>query len=247
MWFVLDSHVAYCYFYYTRFLFMCFVFFFGFVCVFFFFFKQKTAYEISACLVGSEMCIRDRLWRTGLPLLYIGIGGAACSLLYPPLKYRALGDVVIFLAYALLPTLGTCYVATGVVDWNVLWIALPVGLITVAILHANNTRDMRTDARAEIQTLAMKLGGKASMYVYCAEVLFPFGWIAGLIAAGTLPLWTLLVMPALVPAIGNVRVVSRFPGKGESAIAGLDEMTAKLQLLFSLLFTLSFVVAGLLS
>ena len=27
-------------------------------------FKQKTAYEISACLVGSEMCIRDRcgLW-----------------------------------------------------------------------------------------------------------------------------------------------------------------------------------------
>lgn len=137
--------------------------------------------------------------------------------------------------------------ATGVVDWNVLWIALPVGLITVAILHANNTRDMRTDARAEIQTLAMKLGGKASMYVYCAEVLFPFGWIAGLIAVGTLPLWTLLVMPALVPAIGNVRVVSRFPGKGESAIAGLDEMTAKLQLLFSLLFTLSFVVAGLLS
>ena len=26
----------------------------------FFFFKQKTAYEISACLVGSEMCIGDR-------------------------------------------------------------------------------------------------------------------------------------------------------------------------------------------
>ena len=29
--------------------------------LFFFFFKQKTAYEISACLVGSEMCIRDSL------------------------------------------------------------------------------------------------------------------------------------------------------------------------------------------
>ncbi len=28
-------------------------------CIFFFFFKQKTAYEISECLVGSEMCIRD--------------------------------------------------------------------------------------------------------------------------------------------------------------------------------------------
>ncbi|VTU57587.1 hypothetical protein AMBR_JPGBJEAN_02770 [Lacticaseibacillus rhamnosus] len=25
----------------------------------FFFFKQKTAYEIASCRVGSEMCIRD--------------------------------------------------------------------------------------------------------------------------------------------------------------------------------------------
>ncbi len=29
----------------------------------FFFFKQKTAYEIAQCLVGSEMCIRDRTTR----------------------------------------------------------------------------------------------------------------------------------------------------------------------------------------
>ena len=29
---------------------------------FVFFFKQKTAYEISACLVGSEMCIRDSIY-----------------------------------------------------------------------------------------------------------------------------------------------------------------------------------------
>ncbi len=30
--------------------------------VFFFFFKQKTAYEFSACLVGSEMCVRVCVW-----------------------------------------------------------------------------------------------------------------------------------------------------------------------------------------
>ena len=30
-------------------------------CCFFFFFKQKTAYEMLRSLVGSEMCIRDRL------------------------------------------------------------------------------------------------------------------------------------------------------------------------------------------
>ena len=45
---------------FSEFFFLCvFLFIFCFFC-FFFFFKQKTAYEISACLVGSEMCIRDR-------------------------------------------------------------------------------------------------------------------------------------------------------------------------------------------
>ncbi len=34
----------------------------------FFFFKQKTAYEMSASLVGSEMCIRDRT--TGVSTLW---------------------------------------------------------------------------------------------------------------------------------------------------------------------------------
>ncbi len=28
-----------------------------------FFFKQKTAYEVSLGLVGSEMCIRDRFYQ----------------------------------------------------------------------------------------------------------------------------------------------------------------------------------------
>ena len=33
----------------------------GYCEVVFFFFKQKTAYELLRSLVGSEMCIRDRI------------------------------------------------------------------------------------------------------------------------------------------------------------------------------------------
>lgn len=187
------------------------------------------------------------LCRTGLPLLYIGIGGLACTLLYPPLKYHALGDAVIFVAYAFLPMLGTAYVATGVMDWSTMWIALPVGLITVAILHANNTRDMPTDRRAHIRTFAMALGGRISVYLYAFEVLFPFGWIAGCAAGGILPWWSLLTLPALFMAWGNVRQMSRFFSVGREGIVGVDERTAQLQLLFSLLLIVSFVIAGLLS
>ena len=211
-------------------------------------FTPKEIYHLSVgLLVVALIGGIGLLVRTGLPLLYIGIGGVACTLLYPPLKYHALGDAVIFVAYALLPMQGTAYAATGVMDGSTLWIALPVGLITVAILHANNTRDIPTDRRAHIRTLAMTLGGRVSVFLYAFEVLFPFGWIAGCAAGGVLPWWALLTLPALCMAWSNVRRMRLFFTVGREGIVSVDERTAQLQLLFSLLFIVSFVVAGVLS
>lgn len=181
---------------------------------------------------------------TGLPLLWIGIGGLACTLLYPAMKYMALGDLVIFIAYAILPTLGTSYAATGSVMWDSLWLAPPVGLITVAILHANNARDTATDRRAQIRTFAMSVGQLASRAIYYAEILIPFAWIAVCCAAGVFPLWSLLVMAALFPAAAGIRTMGRSKKEGMSAIRSLDEATARLQMVFSLLFTISFILAS---
>ncbi|MBR5512022.1 MAG: prenyltransferase [Bacteroidaceae bacterium] len=183
--------------------------------------------------------------RAGLPLLWFGLAGALTVVLYPRLKYSALGDVDIMLAYALLPTLGTSFVATGCLQWEALWIALPVGLITVAILHSNNTRDIATDNRAKISTLAMNLGRNASKWLYAAEVLLPFAWVVGCAFAGVFPLWTLLTLPAVVPAWMGARDMLRHDEQSADTIANLDERTAKLQLMFSLLFTVSFIVASL--
>ncbi len=207
-------------------------------------FRPQEIYRLSLSLLAVALLAGiGLLWRTGLPLLFVGIGGVACTLLYPSLKYRALGDVVIFIAYALLPMLGTAYAATGVVDWATMWAGVPVGLITVAILHANNTRDIETDVRADIHTLAMTVGAQTSMLVYYLEVLLPFVWIVGCAATGIFSWWNLLVLPALVPALGNVRMMASYPACGMEGISRLDELTAKLQLLFSLLFALSFVLA----
>jgi len=41
--------------------------------LYFFFVKQKAAYEIRLSLVGSEMCIRDRLWRKRVKNDYLGL------------------------------------------------------------------------------------------------------------------------------------------------------------------------------
>lgn len=180
---------------------------------------------------------------TGWPLLWIGLGGMACTLLYPPLKYRALGDAVIAVAYAWLPMWGTSYVAIGRIDMSVLLLAVPVGMITVAILHANNTRDVATDARAHIATLAMKLGFRRASRLYLFWIWCPFLFVAACLCLGLFPLWTLLIFMALPQAVTQSRQMRLCRATGTAVIANLDELTAKYQLMFSLLLALSFALA----
>ena len=211
-------------------------------------FTPKEIYRLSVSLLAVALLGGvGLLLRTGLPLLYIGIGGLLCSVLYPPLKYKACGDYVIFMAYALLPTIGTVYATTLHFDWRVLYLAVPIGLITVAILHCNNLRDIRTDSRAGIRTFAMEIGPKASVLIYCLEVLMPFIWIAVCVVCGAIPVWCMLSWIAAVPAVRNASVSVRYLGDGASSISGLDEATAKLQMAFSLLLTAGLVVSGVIS
>ena len=181
----------------------------------------------------------------GLPVLWLGLVGCAFILLYPLLKYNALGDVDIFVTFSLLPILGTSFVATGFFYLQVMWLTIPVGLITVGILHINNTRDIEHDRRAGITTFAMLAGRRMSVLLYCFEVLFPFVWVAASAYKGLFPWWSLLVLPALVPTVGNVRRAARYLQCGARALTGVDELTAKLQLVFSLLLAVSLFVASL--
>lgn len=196
-----------------------------------------------AVAVVSGICL---MLCVGIPLLYFGIAGALLSLGYPWLKYHALGDVDIFLTYSVLPILGTSYAVLGHINYSVAWLMLPIGLITVGILHINNTRDIDQDKRAGIRTLAMLLGKRMSAYVYVAEMLLPFVLVLVSAICGAMPWWSLVVCLVLVPAIANCRAALRFPAEGMDAVAGIDEKTAQLQLMFSLLLTVSLVLTTLL-
>ncbi len=211
-------------------------------------FSPREILTLSLSLLTVSAVAGIGLWlRTGMPLLYIGLGGILCAVLYPHLKFNALGDLVIFIAFALLPTLGTVYAGSGVIDFSVWLLAVPVGSITVAILHCNNLRDISTDRRASISTFAMKIGPKASVWIYCIEVLAPFLWVTVCASAGFVPWWSLLSWAAFVPALQNARMSVKYFKGGSASISGLDEATAKLQLMFSLLLTAGLVIAGILS
>ena len=207
-------------------------------------FEPKEIFRLSVVLTVVAVAGGVALMAlTGLPLLWIGLGGVFCTLLYPYLKFNALGDLVILLAYAFLPTLGTSFVATGAVIPSVLLIALPLGLITDGILHSNNTRDMDTDSRAGIRTMAMSLGVKSSAVLYGVEMLFPFVWVAVCSIAGFMPLTTIVVFMTLAVAIGCAKTMMNSVEGGTHMIADLDVRTANLQLLFSLLLAAAFVIA----
>lgn len=182
---------------------------------------------------------------TGVETLYFGLAGALLTLFYPWLKYHALGDLDIFLTYSVLPMLGTSFVATGQVQPDVLVLSVPVGLITVGILHSNNTRDIEQDKRAGIKTFAMCVGGKVSTILYCLEMVVPFVWVIGCVIMGLLPGWCILVIAAAKPAFDNARQALKYNREGMMALVGVDEKTAQLQLAFSVLMFVSFITAAL--
>lgn len=208
-------------------------------------FEPKEIRNLALGLLAvSVVCGLAIVALTGLPVLWIGLAGVICTLLYPVLKYNALGDLDILLTFAFLPTIGTSYAVTGFIDWTVLYIALPVGLITDGILHSNNTRDMRTDARAGITTMAMSMGPKAAAWLYGFEMIFPYVWVGVLSMTGILPVHTVAIFLTLVLAISNAKIMKNSLEGGVGMIADLDVKTANLQLVFSILLALALLTAG---
>ena len=117
-------------------------------------------------------------YKNHLPaLLWLGAAGLALAWFYtagPAYKYRTLGDVGIFLAFGPCIVTGTALIQTGVFVPEALWASIPVGLLIVAILHANNMRDLRSDAESDFRTLAGMLGLRRSENLYYALILTPY-------------------------------------------------------------------------
>lgn len=195
-------------------------------------------------LVVTVACGLLLTYITGPLTLLLGLSGVMLLICYPWLKFHALGDLDIFLTYAVIPAIGIGYVLTGSVVWQTLWLAIPIGSITVAILHVNNTRDAMTDAQAKIHTFAMLLGYTASRRLYIAEITIPFVAVVLYVALSILPAWSLLSLIALVPAMKNISAIRRSSSDNLSGIVALDASTAQLQLMFSMILTISLLVSS---
>jgi 1,4-dihydroxy-2-naphthoate octaprenyltransferase len=99
------------------------------------------------CTISQYTCSSALICGSAMALLYTGAG----------LKYRALGDMVILVAFG--PAI-MVFVSCALLDSRshalaiplreIGWYSLAFSALTVAVLHANNARDAKQDAKSGV-------------------------------------------------------------------------------------------------
>ncbi|MCG8431341.1 MAG: 1,4-dihydroxy-2-naphthoate octaprenyltransferase, partial [Candidatus Omnitrophica bacterium] len=167
-----------------------------------------------------------RHWMLLLPIAAAGIAGGYLYSAGPRgLKYIGLGDILVFFLMGPLLTLASYLVLTTKTHAHVLPVCLPVGFLVVAILHANNLRDLTHDKHAGVTTLAARLGFKASQRFYLVLLAASYISVGVMAAVNILPPASLIVLITLPRAYRNTSSLLKASAQNTQALAALDVQT----------------------
>ena len=184
-----------------------------------------------AILAGLALVVWSGTWW----LIVVGILAVAAAWFYTggkkPYGYLGLGEVFVFIFFGLVAVLGTTYTQALTVSGEA-WVgAIGCGLISTALLMANNVRDIPTDREVGKHTLAVRLGETAARWSYlmmvAVAVLLPLlfvgehPWLALVLLAGAL---------AVRPALTMLRSTER------RDLIPVLKLTGILGLVYSVLF-----------
>lgn len=184
-----------------------------------------------AMVAGLILVILSRQWT----LLLVGAGAVLAAWGYTggkkPYGYLGLGDVFVFVFFGPVATLGTTFTQAGAVDTTAVVGSISTGLIAVALLMANNVRDIPTDAQVGKITLAVRLGDRNARISYVVMLALSMALTLCLVPDNPWMLLMLLQAPfILLPSWIMLKGQTR-----ESLIPVLQQ-TGMLNLGFSLLF-----------
>jgi 1,4-dihydroxy-2-naphthoate octaprenyltransferase len=141
-----------------------------------------------------------------------------------PYGYAGLGEVAVFLFFGPVAVLGTVLTQSGPPGAPAVVASIAVGMLTCAVLVANNLRDIPTDRATGKNTLAVRLGEVDTRRLYAALVLAPI--LLG--AAAGLRGWPMLLgLLALPLAVRPARAVLR-GAEGRALVPVLGQTTVLL-------------------
>jgi len=192
---------------------------------------------ILGCLIGLFLS-----YERGVAILILGIIGAVCGYFYTGkpliLKYRGLGAPLVFMIFGPLMTLGGYYLQMQQFTMQALLISIPTALLTTAILHANDIRDINHDKKAGIKTLSIFIGYKKAQLVYSSLIILSYVSLIMMIIYKYVPFVSLICLLTVPAAIKNINRL-RTAENSSYHIAELDKESGKLQGKFGILLILS--------
>ncbi len=181
---------------------------------------------------------RNILSREAIFFLILGLLAIGAAIKYTigkhPYGYYGLGDLFVFLFFGLTGVLGTYYLNTHTMKWDMLLPASALGCLSTGVLNLNNMRDMESDRKNGKKTLAVFLGPTLSRYYHL--LLLSLAIILSLIyiLLNYHSPYQFIFLIILPPLIQNIKAV--FAARSLSI---LDPLLKKLSLT-SLLYSIAF-------
>ena len=179
----------------------------------------------------------------GWELLLVGAVAILAALGYSggPRPYASfgLGEVMVFVFFGLVATVGSAYVQDARVTLLPVLVAVPMGLFSVALLVVNNLRDIPTDRAAGKVTLAVRLGDRQTRQLFGMLIV---GAYLALVPIGllTLNLWFLAPLLSVWGARRALATV-RDAVTPRALIPALA-FTAQTQLFYAVLLTVALLM-----
>ncbi len=186
--------------------------------------------------IGLYLLLENiRIW----PFIAIGILG---GLLYgvPKIGFKklALGDLSVLLVWSFGIFLGGYSLMGKPVGLDTIILSLPIGLLTVDILHANNWRDIKYDLSRGVRTVANILGEKGSKVYYLILLTVPYAILMWYSAMHQI--LEFLIILISVPFL--IKLITISNSRENINFGRLDQLTAKFTLYFGILEAIIFIL-----
>lgn len=119
---------------------------------------------------------------TGLIFLILGVGAIAAAVKYTigdkPYGYSGYGDLFVFIFFGLVGVIGTYFLNTHQIKWELLLPASALGFLSAGVLNLNNMRDRKNDKLSGKNTLVVIMGIEKARWYH-------FFLLFGSVVAGT--------------------------------------------------------------
>jgi 1,4-dihydroxy-2-naphthoate octaprenyltransferase len=191
---------------------------------------------VIAAIAGTILAINVSYW-----LIVVGVISIWAAWGYTggkkPYGYFGFGELSVFIFFGLVATVGSYYVQEQVINWQIIFLAIPVGTHSCAILAINNLRDLPQDALSGKRTMAVKIGDKNTRRFFVLLLA-----TAQISAIGTCAITQLASISALCLPLTFLISKEVLAGAAGKELISILTKTAKLQLLMAVLITAALII-----